>query len=244
MLSFLGNAVNSYAGARAESGPACQPRVTLWESRPLTTLRRPERVQAKEATPALTGRAGPLEAGFPGRCPGLMCPHAVGVQNVRTFRGTDRSRCSQAKGLIHTSPGQRPGFPCGFVLLQAIGLRHRVLWGRLTQIPTRRRDRASIPQDNESRLQRSEWSFADKPGALPWAGMNDAVGVPNGRAAESAGSWFEAPASLVPRSQKEWPKPEQERTERTEIKALFPPLPPVKNMTTCLLNTSLVCGIP
>jgi len=96
-----------------------------------------------------------------------------------TLRGTDRNRCSQAKGLIHTSPGQRPGFPCGFVLLQAIGLRHRVLWVRLAQIPTRRRDQASIPQDNEPRFQRSEWSLADKPRALPWAGMNDAVGVPN-----------------------------------------------------------------
>jgi len=30
----------------------------------------------------------------------------------------------------------------------------------------------------------------------------------------------------------------QEKTERTEIKALFPPLPPVKNMTTCFLNTT------
>jgi hypothetical protein len=63
--------------------------------------------------------------------------------------------------------------------LQAIGLRHRVLWVRLGQIPRRRRDQASIPQDNESRFQRSEWSLAEKPRALPWAGMNDAVGVPN-----------------------------------------------------------------
>ena len=46
--------------------------------------RRPERAQATETTPALAGRAWPLEAGFPGRCPGLMCPHAVGVQNVQT----------------------------------------------------------------------------------------------------------------------------------------------------------------
>jgi hypothetical protein len=35
----------------------------------------------------------------------------------------------------------------------------------------------SAPQHNESRFQRSEWSLADKPRALPWAGMNDAVGV-------------------------------------------------------------------
>ena len=71
------------AGARAESAPAYQPRATPWESRPLTTLRLPERAQATEATPALAGRVGPLEAGFPGRCPGLMCPHAVGVHNVQ-----------------------------------------------------------------------------------------------------------------------------------------------------------------
>ncbi len=36
-----------------------------------------------EATPALAGRAVPLGAGFPGRCPGLMCQHALGVQNVQ-----------------------------------------------------------------------------------------------------------------------------------------------------------------
>jgi len=74
----------STAGSRAESAPAYQPRVTPWESRPLTTLRRPERAQATGATPALAGRAVPLEAGFPGRCPGLMCSHAVGVETVQT----------------------------------------------------------------------------------------------------------------------------------------------------------------
>jgi hypothetical protein len=41
-----------------------------------------------EATPALAGRAVPLEAGFPGRCPGLMCLRAVGAQNVQTPRHT------------------------------------------------------------------------------------------------------------------------------------------------------------
>jgi hypothetical protein len=57
--------------------------------------RRPERAQATEATPALAGRAWPLEAGFPGRCPGLICPHAVGVQNVQTpDRGSQR-RCDR-----------------------------------------------------------------------------------------------------------------------------------------------------
>jgi len=38
---------------------------------------------------------------------------------------------------------------------------------------------ASIHRHNESRFQRSEWSLANKPRALPWAGMNDAVGVSN-----------------------------------------------------------------
>ncbi len=38
---------------------------------------------------------------------------------------------------------------------------------------------ASVPEHNESRFQRSEGSLADKPRALPWAGMNDAVGVSN-----------------------------------------------------------------
>ncbi len=74
----------SLSRARAESAPAYQPRVTPWETRPLARLRRPERAQAAEATPALAGRAVPLEAGFPGRCPGLMCPHAVGVQSVQS----------------------------------------------------------------------------------------------------------------------------------------------------------------
>jgi hypothetical protein len=30
---------------------------------------------------------------------------------------------------------------------------------------------------HESRFQRSEWASAEKPRALPWAGMRDAVGV-------------------------------------------------------------------
>jgi hypothetical protein len=105
------------------------------------------------------------------------CPYPH--RRPHSLREADCIRCSQAKGLTHTSPGQRPGFPCGFFLLQANGLRHRVLWVRLAQIPRRPRDQAPIPQDNESRFQRSEWSLADKPRALPWAGMNDAVGAPN-----------------------------------------------------------------
>ena len=38
-------------------------------------------------------------------------------------------------------------------------------------------ERGSIHRDYESRLQRSKWPLADKPRALPWAGMNDAFGV-------------------------------------------------------------------
>jgi hypothetical protein len=33
--------------------------------------------------------------------------------------------------------------------------------------------------NNETRLQRSEMFFAEEPRALPWAGMNDALGVGN-----------------------------------------------------------------
>jgi len=40
----------------------------------------------------------------------------------------------------------------------------------------------SVLRSDESRFQRSEGSLADKPRALPWAGMNDAVGVSNGPA--------------------------------------------------------------
>ena len=53
---------------------------------------------------------------------------------------------------------------------------------------------ATIPQHRESRFQRSEWSLADKPRALPWAGMNDAVGVSNRSA---SGSGFSGTASLT-----------------------------------------------
>ena len=38
-------------------------------------------------------------------------------------------------------------------------------------------ERGWIHRDYESRLQRSKWPLADKPRALPWAGMNDAFGV-------------------------------------------------------------------
>jgi hypothetical protein len=86
---------------------------------------------------------------------------------------TDRTHGSQANGLTYTSPGQRPGFPCRFVVLQASGLLH---WGRITSEDLRQ---ASVPRRHESRFQRSEWYSADEPRALPWAGMEDAVGVPD-----------------------------------------------------------------
>jgi hypothetical protein len=92
------------ATARAESAPAYQPRVTPWENRPY-----PPRAPCKGAGhPARMSRSlvkslideghlwegsncpRPCRAGwdyatvFPGRCPGLVRPHAVGVQNVHT----------------------------------------------------------------------------------------------------------------------------------------------------------------
>ena len=89
------------AEARAESASAYQP-IPIpnrdWESWPLTTPQRPERARATEATPALAGRAVALGAGFPGRCPGLMCPHAVGVQNVRTEVTGPPARCLCGRG--------------------------------------------------------------------------------------------------------------------------------------------------
>jgi hypothetical protein len=58
--------------------------------------------------------------------------------------GADHVRCPQAKGLVHASPGQRPGFPCGCILLQANpdseSGPHRFHLCRSAQIPTRRRD--------------------------------------------------------------------------------------------------------
>ena len=65
-------------------------------------LGRPERAQATEAAPALAGRAAPLGAGFPGRCPGLICPHAVGVKNFQT-----RGRLK--KGPSRLAPAPRAG---------------------------------------------------------------------------------------------------------------------------------------
>ena len=108
----------------------------------------------------------------PRRC---RAPLAVLLARITQSLRADPVRRSQAKGLVHTSPGQRPGFPCGFVLLQANGLPHGVHWD-----PSADGHRqASIPQHYESRFQRWERSLADKPRALPWAGMNDAVGVSN-----------------------------------------------------------------
>jgi len=63
----------------------------------------------------------------------------------------------QAEGLIHTSPGQRPGF----IVQSLFGCR-----------PT-----ACFIAKDESRLQRLMGFWADEPRALPWAGMSDAVGV-------------------------------------------------------------------
>ena len=43
----------------------------------------------------------------------------------------DHILCSQAKGLTYTSPGQRPGFACGSIRLQANGLPHTFHLSRL-----------------------------------------------------------------------------------------------------------------
>ncbi len=65
--------------------------------------------------------------------------------------------------------------------LQANGLPHRVDWGcsprPMERCPT------PIPRHHESRFQRSARSLADKPRALPWADMKDAVGVLHRRGA-------------------------------------------------------------
>ena len=52
-------------------------------------------------------------------------------------------------------------------------------WGSTAPTNSNGHRQASIAERNESRFQRSQWSLADKPRALPWAGMNDAVGVSN-----------------------------------------------------------------
>jgi hypothetical protein len=108
----------------------------------------------------------------PKRC---RAPLALLLTRISHSPRADPVRRSQAKGLAHASPGQRPGFPSGFILLQANGLPHRVRWDRSAG----GHGQVSIPQHDGSRFQRSERSLAEKPRALPWAGMNDAVGVSN-----------------------------------------------------------------
>src|SRR5208337_267030 len=55
------------------------------------------------------------------RIPGLWTLSALPASLIWA---ADHILCSQAKGLTYTSPGQRPGFACGSILLQANGLPH------------------------------------------------------------------------------------------------------------------------
>jgi len=73
--------------------------------------------------------------------------------------------CLSANGAAYTSLGQRP--------------RSGPEQCQRAESPPHAHRQASIPVHDESRFQRSERSLADEPRALPWAGMNDAVGVSN-----------------------------------------------------------------
>ncbi len=96
---------------------------------------------------ALAGRKTTIRPAFPGCYPGLVCC----ALSARTPRPA---------GAQHGCPNSRPG-------ASAPGL-------EFGHYPHRQ---ASIHHHNELRFQRSEWSLANDPRALPWAGMNDAVGV-------------------------------------------------------------------
>ena len=61
---------------------------------------------------------------------------------------------------------------------------------------------ASIPRHNEPRFQRSAWSLPVKPRALPWAGMNDAVGVSNRPAVPPE----QLPSTAPPSARGRWPR--------------------------------------
>ena len=107
---------------------ADQPRVAPWESRPCLALapckgagypsRRSQRChsmsvrfQTEATAPALAGRFRIARWFSQGGCPGLMCPHAVGVQNVQTsvaaFPPTESDEARELTGrdaqMVHSS---------------------------------------------------------------------------------------------------------------------------------------------
>ena len=122
----------------------------------------------------------PHFGGLPNKFTGPFISPRAGwfPSQTRSNVNNARKETVQAKGLIHTSPGQRPGFRRGCVLA---GQRPASpgASGHTHPDPHATSGPASIPRHNESRFQRSAWTLAVKPRALPWAGMNDAVGVPN-----------------------------------------------------------------
>jgi len=92
---------------------------------------------------------------------GGLLPPLQGGPGVWTFL----TPCLSVNGAANASLGQRP--------------RSGPEQCQRAESPPHGHHQASIPVHDESRFQRSEWSLADKPRALPWAGMNDAVGVLN-----------------------------------------------------------------
>jgi hypothetical protein len=75
----------------------------------------------------------------------------------------------QAKGLVHTSPGQRPGNTRDVIWSQANGLPHLAM-------------KRAFSAGNA-------FFLAHKPRALPWAGMSDAVGDCNSAVMSSSLVW-------------------------------------------------------
>ena len=93
--------------------------------------------------------------------------------NAGTGVWTFLTPCLSANGAAHISLGQRP--------------RSRPEPCQRAESPPHAHHQPSIPVHDESRLQRSEWSLTEKPRALPWAGMSDAVGVSNRPAVRPGG---------------------------------------------------------
>ena len=106
----------------------------------------------------------------------------------RAFEPQTRLLDSAATVILRNCSGQRPDsyqpratpwVSVGFCSVAGQRPASEGALGQTDPNPDAASGPASIPRHSESRFQRSAWSLAVKPRALPWAGMNDAVGVSN-----------------------------------------------------------------